>query len=721
MSATLALVLVVLAFFLGFVAVPWLVLPRPASARNSLDAAVINFVRWTALVIAGGHVLMALRLFEALTLIAIILVGIHLTKLRPRGWTLARIREGARTASLRVVGAADRAEQRRRGPDEPMELYGPEEPEPTPVRAGRRRDPIRLVGVLLAAAPIIAVLAVSFWLRVEGSLQNAALSPPDNYVHLTWARAASVNQLFVDGVYPQGMPIIIAYLDKFAFGVDLIDTVRFFGPMIGTLIVFSVGYATLRLTRNPGAAILAAGAFGLTGMRPEWHEDWVRQTGTLPQELSLAVAVLGVTFLVLVVVECDRDHLWTIGAATLLLALTHPLPLGMMVVVGGGAALVTALFVHGGMRRALEAGGVAASGAVIGSLFLPVALLAGIPLYEGATNLNPFETSTEPGSVDVEASALPFELGHNVLTGVAAVGAALALTAGLVALARGRRTVGARFLGLAAISGIVLALYDPRVLPLDPFFTGRFANMVGPMVAIALGGGVGALVLIPLFRSQPLARAAVMVVAGLAALAVFTAQFPAEGPQGRAPIEYDSVVHVTRELKAQNERLEYTVVGTPEQAQMLGNHGWFVELWVFARDVGYIDEEFRASDGRPSFFARDPGIPLPIPTRDVYIVVEKEPFSEFTLPPRGATEEYYRNPDKRGRVMAVTYRWAEEYRRYHSDMTVHFDDDQVRVYRIRHAPNPEISEDSPMFEDYRWRPGQLFEEGPTSVREVDDR
>lgn len=721
MSGSLALVLVVLAFLLGFVAVPWLVLPRPRSARNNLDVAVINLVRWTAVVVVGGHLLITLRLFETITLIALFIVGVYFSKLRPRGWTLGRMRTWSSTATLRVVGAADRAEQRRRGPGEPMEVYDPEEPEPRPVRAGRRRDPVRFLGLLLVAAPIIAVLVVSFWLRVEGSLANVALSPPDNYVHLTWARAASVNQMFVDGVYPQGMPILLAYLDKFAFGVDLIDTIRFFGPMIGTLIVFAVGYTALRLTRNPGAAILAAGAFGLTGMRPEWHEDWVRQTGTLPQEFALVIAIIGVAFFVLVVVERDRDHLWTIAAATLLMALTHPLPLAMMLVVGGAAALATALVVRGGLRRAFEAVGIGAAGAALGFLFVPTALAAGIPLYEGASNLNPFETSSDPTSVDAEASALPFELGHNVLTGVAAVAAALAFTAGVVALARGRHGTGARFLGLAAISALVLGLYDPRVLPLDPFFTGRFANMVGPMVAIALGAGIGALTVIPVFRTQPLARASVMVLIGLVALAVFVNRFPAEGPQGRAPIEYDSVVNVTRDLKAENERLEYTVVGTPEQAQMLGNHGWFVQLWVFARDVGYIDEEFEASDDRPSFFARDPGVPLPIPTPDVYIVVEKEAFSEFELPPRGATEEYYRNAEKRGRIMAATFRWAEEYRRYHSDMSVHFDDEQVRVYRIRHAPNADVSEDSPLFKDYRWRPGELFNEGPTSTQEVKER
>ncbi len=111
------------------------------------------------------------------------------------------------------------------------------------------------------------------------------------------------------------------------------------------------------------------------------------------------------------------------------------------------------------------------------------------------------------------------------------------------------------------------------------------------------------------------------------------------------------------------------MVGIPEQRQRILGDGFFVELWVFARDAR-VQEAMR------------PGYELPIATEDVYITVEKDAFPALILEPTNPTNEYYRNEVKRGRIMAIVYEWCETYRRYHDDMS-----DLLRRRERAHLPH----------------------------------
>ncbi len=731
------LISVLVAFGVGFILLPWIVLPRPSGARTVLDHLTINFIRWTAAVIIGTHILVVLRLYETLMIAAVCLIAFWYFRLRPNGWDRQKVRDTWNHFTLRLVAVGDAAERgevrlrrKRQGRVQQRPDYIDLEDEApqsqivsTPERDNAPRNTLkrssRFVALLLLVVPVVAVLAASYWLRVEDNLNQLALTPPDAYIHMTWAKGITANQMFVDGLYPMGMPAFLAWTSKFSFQADMLDVTRFVGPIVGTLIVYGIFYTALRLTGNPGAAIFAAGIFGLIGTRPEWHSPWFRQIGALPQELALAIGIIALPFGVLAVLHRDKSHLITIGCAAVAIGLTHPIPLPFFIALTAVGAF-TAAILSGGFRWAFGATIVAALAGIASFIYIPLGRLAGIRVYGPINNFNPFGGGGS-GGTDAGDTASAESLGYNSISRLAVICVIVGAVAGIILLfSKATRARGVTLLSLCSISALILVLYDVRWLGLDDFYATRSAQIVGPMLALAFAAGLGALTVL-ITRRMFLVGTAIAIIVGFVALAAFSNQYPARA-RARTLIEYESMARVTDEIGNEYERFTYTIVGVPQQRQQILGDGWFIELWVFARDAslrsardpGY---QMNARQGIPRG-ARDAGDILAIPTQDVFIFVEKEAYPVIELEPSGPTEEYYFDPEKRGRIMAHTYMWAELYMRYHTDMTVHYEDDELKVYRISRTPDVDGSEDTPEFKDYTWRPGELFNSGPTSVDEV---
>ncbi|MPZ68417.1 MAG: hypothetical protein GEU71_02685 [Actinobacteria bacterium] len=747
----IAFTLVLMSFMLGFVLIPAFILPRPKSARNRLDEIVINFIRWMAVVLVVTHVLAAVRLYETVTLVGLAIVALYFTRFRKNGFHLGSVFSVMHRAATRVVETHDERSTRSVDPnatwddddasergslamtapklfrrrsrveirwDDPVDEVETRWQTPRAIEADRvrvatpptakraARAQIRLSsisGILLFTVPVIFVLLQSFWLRLQIVLQNDAMVVPDAYVHMTWAKGLAVNNLWPDGIYPMGMPSLITYVGKLSVLVDTAQVTRFLGPIVGMLMVFGIFYATLRLTRNPGAAILAGGAFGLFGTRPEWHEPFNRQLGPLPQELAIAITFLAIPFAVWAVSQKDYGHLATLGCAGVVLALTHPVPIPVFVVFVTVAAFSTALVMGGGRHRwAVGASGVLVAGVLAGMLYIPLGLVSGHQFYGALTNFNPVQTAAEQTAED-ENSKLNPELGtahesrQNGVSRLAMLGVVLGFIGGLwLVFVKKARAFGAQIISLAILGVVVLLFYDASWLPLDDFYAGRVEGSASPWIAILIGLGIAG---IAAFIPKRIARlsVAITLVLGSFGLFMFGQKFPPT-TAWVSYIEYSTMVTQTQQIKDDFERFTYTMVGIPEQRQRLMGSAFLVDLWVFARDVRLHD-------------ARDPSYQLPIPTERIFLSVEKVPFPGFEVPASSATDEYYRDNDKRGRIMAIVARWAETYRRYHDDMTIYYDDDKIRIYEIMRTPDIHASDISKQFKDYKWHRGELFNDG----------
>lgn len=686
---------VVLAFVLAFGVLPWFVLPRPPSARSRLDVVAINLVRWTAIVIALSHVLAAAKVYSAFSL------GVSFLVIAWYG----RYRKvvGGYGGLLHVIWRHDRRDPEL-APDgtvKPPEKQGP--------------DRRRLVALLALVVPVAAVVGVSFWLRLEPALSYLSLSPPDAYVHMSWAQGFQDNVLWPDGVYPLGLASIISLVDVLSPMVDLVHVARFMGPLVGLQLVLAIYYAVVRLTRNPGAGLLAAGTIGLFGTRPEWREPWHRLIGLVPQEYGVSLAILGMTFAILAVTErgggaalriskvgaiARGGHGLTVTLAAFAVAMVHPVPGAfILALVGVGAWSAALASGKGGIARAFGVSVGAFAGVVVGFGVVPLAQLLGFPPYldygagEAATDVASGSTTQDL----LEAFGDLAVLGHNPLSTIAAGSVALGVLAVLTLfLLRRDRTLTAQLLGLTAATGLLVALYDlnPFAAYVDAFYLVRLANLVGAMLALAFGVGLAWLGAV-LARERALGGVTVMVVLGAVALAAFGWRFPAvAGDDGsREQLVYEQSVEVLLDIKDEYERGTYTVVGTPAERQVLSGDGFFIALWVFARDIGAVPE----------------GDVIPIPTPTTFVFVEKEiyPVKEAESV-TGPTEEYYFIRETRARIMEVVREWAESYESAHTELDVHYEDDEIVVYVLRRNPAIAVDEDAPEFKDYTWRPGELF-------------
>lgn len=725
------LVRVMLGVAVAFVILPAFVLPRPLSARTSLDVAVVRGIRWLAITLAISHLLVVVRLFHVAPILLLC------------GWLW--LWTGSRTQSLtpEKLGRHGVPQDARVSPMQRLWLRFADvmhlfEQAGTGVVGGwwrtasdHVRDAVarvfskRMLRLALLLAPIIVILGGSLALRVEQAFRFETLSPPDAYIYLTWAKSFAANQLYPDGLYPMGLPAFIAFFGKFTPGTDLYEIVRYTGAIIGMLTVFGIFYAVLRLTANVGAALFSSGVFGLFGTMLEWNQSWIRQTGPLPQELGFAIALLALPSAVLAVSERDPDHLRTVAFASLAIGLIHPAALGLYIAMALAGAIVTSLVTANSSGFVLGVGVSQAVGGILAHLYLPVGVLAGIGLFRGLDQ--PFSRAALTGSRDEQLIELMgvASIGHNAFSISAAALAVLAIGVG-IALSRQRhaRRIGAQLAGLGGVGLILVAVYDPRWIALPTNILGPVANIAGVGLTLALAAGFAAITIVLFTFKRRLVRPTVRtsILVALAACGVIVFSFTFErGERIRAPSEYTSMATVTREIMRNQDAFTYTLVGTPQQRQAVAGTGTFIELWVFARDVTVRDAQdpgFIIPDVSALLFAADLGQSLPIPTTDTYIFVEKTPYPVPERAPVGPTEEYYYNREKRGRIMAAVYAWAEFYRHYHTNMTIYFEDDDIIVYRISRRPNPVAAAAAPQFKDYTWQPGELFTGGPADPSEV---
>lgn len=695
-------------FGIAFVLLPWLILPTPKSARNTLDVLVINFIRWIAIVVVVTQVLAVLRLYETTTLIILSVIACYWFKLRPMGVNREWFSGLGERVSVRLANFGDRFESGEvqvsaRKPNKKIDLSeSPSEPKQ------RRESLPSILFMLILIVPLVVVLAISYYLRVKVPAAHVSLSPSDNYTILTWTKLLEQNQIYTEGIYPHGVHAIMALWHKFSLGQDMADLIRFSGPLMTLLIPVGALFTTLRLTRNPGAAVFAASIFGIFGSRAEFLVPWARQSAPLPQELSLGIALITLAFVGLAVTSRHKGHLWTVGAGAFAMAMIHPLPLFVFFAVGGALAIGTGIFAKQGMASAMRTIGAMLLGGLAGHIYIPLGLLFGKALFAGIRDLLPFVG--EPGVANTAAERAAVEdFGQNAISIGSFIGALFGFFGGFVMLATKRRTTGAMMIGLSAAAVVLVVMFDTKLLGIDAFYAVRVAWIVSPALALGYGVGLaGILSVIPM--RVGVVRAAISMVVAVLAIMMFSARFPISADTNdRVVTDYEAISVETRNIMRSSENFTYSIVGIPEQRQRVLGDGFFVELWVFARDIRVQD-------------AVRPGYELPIPTEDVYITVEKDPLIGLDLS-EGAnnpTNEYYRTEVKRGRIMAIVYEWAETYRQYHSDMTIHYDDANVRIYRIHRTADFKLADESQQFKDYEYEQGELFNTGPT-IEQVLDR
>jgi hypothetical protein len=234
----------------------------------------------------------------------------------------------------------------------------------------------------------------------------------------------------------------------------------------------------------------------------------------------------------------------------------------------------------------------------------------------------------------------------------------------LAALSAAWRTPASRHACAACVGVALLAL--TRVDPAG------IARVVLP-AAIALGAGAAyAGLALLVSRLKPLRIDMAAAPLACAALIVLLPQ-----NSGALYLEYPAAQAQTLDMAARLPRGKWLLVAPIEQLAESYGRGWYEEPSAFV--------------ARYSSRAGDPAFTFDLAVEDVLVLVEKRPFKTFTseaaaVPFSTLTDPTYRNYRSlagRASLQAQLRELCEAYRRTHEGASIHYEDDDLTIYRFR--------------------------------------
>lgn len=690
------------------VVVPRVIFPLKKIEGTFLDRTVAGAVGITAVTVAAMYVFAAIGLLETFAIIAVWAAT----------WWFAKGRFQERGRFRRVVQNfftwSDMAEAKGIG-GAAQEMTGG-----ATARAGWRtrkwlsgvRDRYPGHGAMLVSLGVLAVLAVAAYLRFERALTHAELVPQDSYLALFTTKAVTAGEVLKEGIYPQGVLMWWSMIDRF-FIFDTYQLIRFLGPTMAVLELVVLYWVVSRTTRSRAAGLVSLSIFGIYAGNPALFVDWSRQIGAMVQEFALAFAIVSLVYGASYMATHRLADLLLAGGS-LFVALTGHTATLVPLAIGYTAILVVGLLTGGWTTRALSRMVVVGIVALLaGHAYFVLGILRGneIALVFDLYNPTSVETFSSSG-----AETGPIIVGdairNNVVFQIGLASSAIATVIGLMLVAARRRDVGRMLAAFGASTVLLLLVYDFVLVRFGILFRVRMAWVAAVFMVIGIGLGLGAIASLlasmgkvkdllteRLASGQRLVRSGVEIAAAVLAVIIVAALWPSHHSVARevSPSGYPQATEVAIDIIDSEDRLTYTVVGVSEQFQEVSYNGWFAEAWVVARDVTFSE-------------ARDPAYEVAIPTNRVYFFVEKQVFMGPQSRPFGPTEEYYRNTVKRERIQQRLLLWCDEYRRFHNDMEIIYDDPQLRVYKLERTVDLARAERLPAFKDYTWVPAQYFDD-----------
>ncbi|MEW6735506.1 MAG: hypothetical protein AB1489_29715 [Acidobacteriota bacterium] len=147
------------------------------------------------------------------------------------------------------------------------------------------------------------------------------------------------------------------------------------------------------------------------------------------------------------------------------------------------------------------------------------------------------------------------------------------------------------------------------------------------------------------------------------------------GTTGRY-LEHDIVARKTLEIATRFPRKQWMIAAPVEQFAESYGTGWHKDLAQFV-------DEFSGRAGQADFR-------FPFSVKHLFVFVEKQPFAAFVNEPQSvpfsvladATYRHYRSPAGRASLEFAVLELCEAYRRSHTDTTIYYEDELLRIYHF---------------------------------------
>lgn len=623
----------------------YLVLPAiifRTSSDSLLERIFSRYTRMVAVTIVLGYILLALKLYEVISLVAVFLMLIIFMTL-PVHYRKHGFREMRTTISLTLYDFLDEIFH-------PIHLYQQYViPKLNKIKAEFNElttSPNYIQPILL-----FIVLGYATYLRFYDTLIHAAPAMSDAYVTLAWIKYIDGRVLFYDGIYPQGFHIYLSILHKFA-ACDALYILKYTGPFNGILTTIGIYLFVAKLTGRMLPGILSAFVYGvLGGMLPL---EWQRQASTNSQEFALVFLLPAWSYAYSFLQTRERRYLWTAAASFAIIGLVHTLVLAFLWV--GLACLVTAYLLVDfrqslrPVRQLITAGIVTG---LVAAFPVPIALLAGKKFHSSSLE---FLTST-------------IQTGIPLLTLIDKL-ALLGFVVFLLMTLWTRKTnnsvampIFVFFIGAASF--LMYLLVGPMTG--SAVLVERLGILWSLMAAVGVGIGAEAVIRLIPGKQNTLNLSIVSLVAF--ALMAWSVSYIKPLPAQPYKMQYDMEINQYLRIAQEYTPSEWTIVSPEEGYDLALGKGWHIQLADF---LSWYEPE-------KSTLVRDVnGNEEPLNIQDLFIFYQKRLFIVDMKIMEPILNQRIKN-------YAALEKWLAIYRETHNNLSVYYQDDFIEIYQI-HQP-----------------------------------
>lgn len=628
-----------IAFTLVYLLIPVLLFPIRDSAI--LEKFFTRYIRMVALSIMIGYILVAIKLYEFLSLSFIFLILIIWVKVLDRnGRALQTTKD---KIALGIYNFLD-------GLSHPYDLLKGKLSEGLSDFKISFKKFVTIPNVLQALL-LMFVLAYSSYLRFYDTLEHAAPAMSDAYVTLAWMKYIDARILFHDGIYPQGFHIYLSILQKFA-ACDALYILKYTGPLNGVLTTLGIYFFVVKITGKKIPGIISAFILGVLSFKLPY--EWERQAATNSQEFAMAFLFPAWYYAISFLQTRKKEYLWTAGASFAVIGFVHTLIFAFLCV---GVACIIIPFMLLNFRQSMHPIGqlisIGVLAGVLAALPIPIASLLG--------------KSFNSSSVDFLTSKLQMGIPTlTILDKLAFAGFILFLL--LAALKRKSRVelVIPIFLFILGLASFSMYLF------LGPITgNGVLVTRSGILWALLISVGIGLcgetiLTLMSIKRNRSnIILVPIIVFAVMAWILSYVKPVPAQPYK----MQYDAEINQYLRIAKDYNPSEWTLVSPEEGYDLALGKGWHIQLKDFL--LWYNPQKSK-------LVRNVNGKEVPLITNDLFIFYQKKLFKVNMVEMQTILAE-------RVKEYANLKQWVQQYCKSHNNLSIYYQDDDVVVYHI-HQP-----------------------------------
>lgn len=608
-------------------------------SAGGLDGFVSRYVKMVCLTVALGYVLVLIKLYEWLSFVTILLMLSVYSKF-VQGKGKGHIKEVGATIASRVYDFFD-------GLVNPVKLFAEWYRET--IRSLQRIINYRFNSFVAAGNTLLftAVILYSVYLRFYDAIVHAAPAMSDAYVTLAWMKYIEDRILFHDGIYPQGYHIYLSILRKFAAN-NALYVMKYTGPLNGVLTTLGVYFAVSRFTGRVVPGIISAFSYGVLGAY--MHVEWERQAAANSQEFALVFLLPALYYAANYLKSRNKADFWAAAACFTVIGWVHTI---VFVFLGIGVFFLLVAYSILRFKDSLKPAWEICLAVVTAGVLSVLPVLFGLLLGRS------FHGSSAEFLTDKMTVTFP---DITVIDQIALVGFVLFIIISIFRKQNKRDLVLETFCVLLGIASFVMYI-SLGPLTGSAVLATRMSILWSLVAPIGIGVGWYAIFRLARGNKQKQIAEILLCTVVLACAVAYLKPTPAQPYK----MQYDSMVEQYLRINEEFRPTEWMIVSQEEGYALVLGRGWHMMLGDFLR---WYNPEDRYLTRR---FSDRIDI---LDTPDIFIFTEKRMFRanfKEMEPILARREKEYRMLDQ----------WFEIYRATHNDMSIYYEDANIKVMHIQ--------------------------------------